>query len=66
MTTKYYVELKRTVYFGSEALAETLEEAENIVLTRAGGNPLDWEIVRSEEVPSDRHDSSDGARIEIM
>ncbi len=47
--TTYYVELKRTVYYSGEFKAETQEEAENEIIKMAGGDPRDWEIIKSEE-----------------
>lgn len=53
MSKIFYVELERKEYFFRDVPAETQEEAENIVLLAAGGNPADWKIVRSEEVAHD-------------
>jgi hypothetical protein len=47
--TTYYVELVKKVYYFGEIQAGTQEEAENEIIKFAGGNPQDWEIIRSEE-----------------
>ena len=55
MTKIFYVELTRPTYFMQEVRAETPEEAQNAVLLAAGGNPTDWEIVRTDDVTCDKN-----------
>lgn len=57
--TVWYVELEKICSYGSEVEADTEEDAQDQVIKWAGGDPRDWKITESHEVP--RH----GATVDV-